>query len=193
MWHVPSDESLSLLSTVPHGTKDIKMIENFSRRQFLIQGGAALVVPQVLKGQSSVPPPQSRSDCVFCRIVWNKAHAQKLWEDREFLAFLDIKPINPGHTLLIPKQHFEYIFDLAEPLYSEIFQRAKLLAAPIRAAMEARRIGVLIEGFGVAHLHVHLVPINKSGELTRKGVEGVTQQEFAKVAEKIRAAIGQSK
>lgn len=167
------------------------MVEHFSRRQFLIQSGAALAVAQTLRGQT--PVPQSRSDCVFCRIVANKAHAQKLWEDHEFLAFLDIKPINPGHTLLIPKQHFEYIFDLGEPLYSEIFQRAKRLAAPIRAAMEARRIGILVEGFGVAHLHVHLVPINKGGELIRKGIEGVTEEEFAKVAEKIRAAIGQSK
>ena len=169
------------------------MFDHLSRRQFLIRSGAALAVPQALKSQDPVPHLQATSECVFCRIVGNKAHAQKLWEDHEFLAFLDIKPINPGHTLLVPKQHFEYIFDLGEPLYSQIFQRAKLLAAPIRAAMGARRIGMLVEGFGVAHLHIHLVPINKGGELIRKGVEGVTEEEFAKVAEKIRAAIGKSK
>jgi histidine triad (HIT) family protein len=169
------------------------MFDHLSRRQFLIQSGSALAVPQALGSQAPVPPPQSKSDCVFCRIVGNKAPAQKLWEDEEFLAFLDIKPINPGHTLLVPRRHFEYLFDLGEPLYSQIFQRAKLLAAPIKTAMGARRIGMIVEGFGVAHLHVHLVPINKGGELIRRGVEGVTAEEFAQVAAKIRAAIDKSK
>lgn len=169
------------------------MVKQFSRRKFLIQSGSALVVPKALRSQDPPAPSQSGSECVFCRIVGNRAQAQKLWENNEFLAFLDIKPINPGHTLLIPKRHFEYIFDLAEPLYSQTFQHAKMLAAPLRAAMGSRRIGLMVEGFGVAHLHVHLVPINKGGELTRKGVEGVTKEEFSKVADKIRAAIAGSK
>jgi histidine triad (HIT) family protein len=169
--------------------RDAIMTDLLSRRRFIIQSGSSLVVPQVMRGRTNAQSPQSRSECIFCRIATNKASAQKLWEDKNFLAFLDIKPINPGHTLLIPKKHFEYIFDLSEPLYSEIFQRAKRLSKPLRAAMEAKRIGVIIEGFGVVHLHLHLVPINKSGELLRKGAEGVTEDEFSQVAAKIRAEI----
>jgi histidine triad (HIT) family protein len=69
---------------------------------------------------------------------------------------------------------------------------SKRLAAPIRSAMGSKRIGVLVEGFGVDHSHVHLVPINGSNELTRKGVAGVTDEEFKKVADLLRSAIGRS-
>ena len=134
---------------------------------------------------------KSDPNCIFCKIVAGKLPAHKLWEDKDFFAFLDHKPINPGHTLLIPKKHAEYIFELAEPLYTKIFKDAQMLAKPLREAMKSTRIGVLVEGFGVSHLHIHLVPINKGdGFGARKGVTGVTEEEFKAVADKIRQAIG---
>lgn len=164
-----------------------KNLNEFSRRQFLIGSGIALTVPQAIKSQTI------QTECVFCNIIAGKLPAHKLWEDKDFYAFLDHKPINPGHTLLIPKKHAEYIFELEEPLYSRIFKSAKKLAKPLREAMNSQRIGVLVEGFGVAHLHIHLVPINKGdGFGKRTGVTGVTEEEFKAVADKIRAVIGKS-
>jgi len=84
-------------------------------------------------------------DCIFCKIIAGSAPSHKIWEDENFLAFLSIEQINPGHTLLISKKHVDYIFDLEEPLYSKIFQTAKKLSQPLKEAMKAKRIGVAIE------------------------------------------------
>ncbi len=129
------------------------------------------------------------NDCIFCRIVHDEEPAHKLWADHRFLAFLSIHPVNPGHTLLIPKQHAEYIFDLKEPLYTEIFQVARHLAQAIKAATKAKRVGVAIEGLGVRHLHLHLVPINKAGELDPHRHLKMSAEELFEVAEKIRERI----
>ena len=170
-----------------------KFSDHLSRRQFLVQSGAALTLTQIAGAQLSGDSSKSQSKCVFCQIVANEKSAQKIWEDKDFVAFLDIKPVNPGHTLLIPKKHFEYLFELEEPLYSRIFKRAKKLAKPLRTAMQSQRIGVLVEGFGVAHLHIHLIPINKGdGFGTRKG-NPATETELKDVADKIRTVIANNK
>ena len=75
--------------------------------------------------------------CLFCEIANGSAPAHKVWEDENFLAFLDTNPINPGHTMMIPKQHVDTVFDLEEPLYSELFRVAKELAEPIKRAINA--------------------------------------------------------
>lgn len=159
-------------------------VDRLSRRRFLIQSGAALALTQTIAGQKVQPEP--RSECVFCKIVAGSVPAHKIWEDKEFLAFLDNKPINPGHTLLVPKQHYDYLFDLPESKYERITKLTRRLAGPLRTATESKRIGIIVEGFGVAHCHIHLVPINKGGELIKKGVVGVTDEEFEAIASKIR-------
>lgn len=166
----------------------IKKFKQLSRRRFLAQSGTALLLTRAVSAQSSAPS-KLQTDCVFCRIAADRQSAQKIWEDKDFVAFLDIKPINPGHTLLIPKKHFEYLFELEEPLYSKMLKRAKTLAKPLREAMQSQRIGVLVEGFGVAHLHIHLVPINKAdGFGSRKGTPA-TETELQQTAERVRAVI----
>lgn len=114
------------------------------------------------------------------------APAHKVWENENFLAFLDINPVNPGHTMIIPKHHIDYVFDLEEPLYSELFQVAKVLSEPIKRATHAVRIGVVIEGFSVSHLHVHLVPINGVNELNPTKAKRATAAELEMVAINIR-------
>lgn len=94
---------------------------SFSRRQFIIGSGAVLAASQIITSQTT----SAQTECVFCNIVSGKLAAPKIWEDKDFYAFLDHKPINPGHTLLIPKKHAEYIFELEEPLYTRIFKSAK--------------------------------------------------------------------
>ncbi len=127
--------------------------------------------------------------CIFCELINGKVGAVKIYEDDKFFAFLDAKPLNPGHTLLIPKRHVDYIFDMEEPLYSEIFKMAKKLSRPIQAATQAKKIGLSIEGFGVAHTHVHLIPIYKGHEMDPGRAKPATEKELQETAEKIKASL----
>jgi histidine triad (HIT) family protein len=124
--------------------------------------------------------------CIFCQIVNGLAPAHKVWESDDLLAFLTIRPCNPGHTLLIPKTHVDYVFDLPERLYTTIFRAAKQLSEPIRQATGAKRIGLAIEGLSVPHVHLHLVPLYNVSELDPHRHIEQTQEELAKMAEKIR-------
>ena len=125
-------------------------------------------------------------DCIFCKIVNGSAPSHPVWENENFLAFLDINPVNAGHTMIVPKHHLDYVFNLEEPLYCELFRVAKELSEPIRRAMQASRIGVVVEGFSVAHLHVHLVPIKGVNELNPTRAKRATEAELKAVAVNIR-------
>ena len=129
------------------------------------------------------------SDCILCKIVRGEAPSHKLWENESFLAVLTIGPLNPGHTLLIPKTHVDYIFDLEEPLYAEIFQVAKRLAMPLREATGAKRVGIVVEGFTVAHAHVHLIPLHHEDEIDPRRVIEMSAEQLAEVGEKIRGQV----
>lgn len=104
-------------------------------------------------------------NCTFCRIVNGELPCYKLYEDENFLAFMDISPIQEGHFMIIPKKHEEYIFDLDETQYTELMKLARKLSKNLKGATKAKKIGLAVEGFGEEHLHVHLVPINKVGDL----------------------------
>jgi histidine triad (HIT) family protein len=133
----------------------------------------------------------SRMDtCVFCQIIEGVEPAHRVWECDDFLAFLSIHPCNPGHTCLIPKAHVDYVFDLQEPLYSRIFQVAKQLSKPLKAATAAKRIGIAVEGFSVPHVHLHLVPLHDVSELDPHRHIKQTNEELSITAAKIRDDIG---
>ncbi|HKO59989.1 MAG TPA: HIT family protein [Pyrinomonadaceae bacterium] len=127
------------------------------------------------------------SDCILCEIVRGEAPSHKVWEDESFLAVLTIEPLNAGHTLIIPKAHVDYIFDLEEPLYTDVFQAAKQLAQPIREAAGAKRVGVVVEGFTVPHAHVHLIPLHGEDEIDPRRVMKMSAEQLAEVGEKIRS------
>jgi histidine triad (HIT) family protein len=162
------------------------MSNKVSRREFLAGGSSLglLVLPNRVEAQT---------DCVFCQFAANKGKFFKVWEDKDLLAFLDYRPLNAGHTLLIPKRHFEYLFEMDKKLYSKITERMRELSKPLKTATNALRIGVIVEGFGVAHAHVHLVPLHGGGELLKKGAIGVPDGEFSKMAEKIKSEIAKEK
>ena len=103
--------------------------------------------------------------CIFCEIVAGRIPALAVWEDRNHLLMLDIRPVAPGHLLLLPKKHSEDLFLLPEREYSRLLETARALAPVLRRATRAKRIGLVVEGFGVPHVHVHLVPVNRAGEL----------------------------
>ena len=122
----------------------------------------------------------------FCKIIAGEIPSKKVWEDENYFAFLDINPINPGHTLVIPKKHEDNLFDLDEETYSGLFLAAKKLSEPIQKAVDSQRIGVLVEGFLVHHAHVHLVPLNAGNELDASRSKKATPEELEEVAKKIR-------
>lgn len=97
-------------------------------------------------------------DCIFCKIASGAVPAEKTYEDDEFVAFLDINPVAPGHTLLIPKAHYRWFYDLPDPLYTALFATAKKLVPRIKEihASDYVRLGVV--GTDVPHVHVHLIP-----------------------------------
>ena len=104
----------------------------------------------------------AKSDgCIFCQIATGTLAAPLIFEDEFSLAFLDYRPIFPGHTLLIPKQHYETLADLPEALIKPVFANAQLLERAIEAALQAEGTFVAINNRvsqSVPHLHVHLVP-----------------------------------
>ncbi len=129
------------------------------------------------------------SECIFCKILRNESSAHKIWENENFFAFLTLGSLNPGHTLLIPKSHVDYIFDLPEPLFSAIFQTAKLLSEPLQKAMKAKRIGVIIEGFTVPHVHLHLVPLHNEDEIDPCRVIKMSGDELTEIAAMIKREV----
>ena len=127
--------------------------------------------------------------CVFCKIIAGEIPTNKVYEDDSFFVLLDIHPINPGHLLIVPKKHIPYVFDMQDPLFTELFKLARTLAPKIKEVMKVVRVGLAIEGFGVDHTHVHLVPINTINELNPERAKAASPEELKEVAEKIRATL----
>ncbi len=95
-------------------------------------------------------------DCIFCRIAKEDAPCYKVYEDKDFLGFLDVHPLNPGHTLLIPKKHIQWV-DNYEP-FCKYWETARKLSKQIQSALEPLVVSYVVYGLGVPHAHIHLIP-----------------------------------
>lgn len=126
---------------------------------------------------------------IFTRIVNREIPAHILREDDEFLAFLDVRPIRPGHSLVVPKQEIDDVFDLPDSLLSGFLVFARPVAQAIRQVTGAARVGMAVLGLEVPHAHVHLVPIDQLGDLDFSKAHDADQEELAAIAERIRAAL----
>lgn len=124
-------------------------------------------------------------DSVFTRIIKGEIPCHKVYEDEKVIAFLTIEPQQPGHTLVIPKEQVDVIWDLPEETYDNLWQTARKIAKHMNANLN-RRIGVHVEGIGVPHAHIHLVPFDTTEQFLSKPMTDVSQEELAKMAEKIR-------
>ncbi|OKZ43136.1 MAG: HIT family protein [Bacteroidales bacterium 43_8] len=102
---------------------------------------------------------------IFSRIVAGEIPCYKVAEDENYFAFLDISPVAKGHTLVIPKQEVDYIFDLDDETYVGLTRFAKRVAKAIEKAIPCKRVGVAVMGLEVPHTHIHLVPINKEADM----------------------------
>lgn len=121
---------------------------------------------------------------IFQKIIDGDMPCYKVWEDDNHLAFLDIMPIQRGHTLLIPKKAIDYIFDMSDEEYNKLLIAAKTVAKILKRATGAYKIGMIVEGLEVPHVHVKLVPIDQTHSLgTKSG--SATQEELKEMQEKI--------
>lgn len=123
---------------------------------------------------------------IFSKIIAGEIPCHKIWEDEKFFAFLDIRPIQPGHTLLVTKKEIDSPFDLDEELYCAYLAAAKKLIEPIRRAMGTKKVALVIEGLEVPHAHIKLIPISEAGDLNQSNARTALPEELASVAERIK-------
>lgn len=124
---------------------------------------------------------------VFTKIISGEIPSYKVAEDEHFLAFLDVSPIAKGHTLVIPKQEIDYVFDIESTQYADFWLFAKKVARKLEKAIECKRIGVAVVGLEVPHAHIHLVPINAVSDINfSKPKLKLSAEEMKETAESIR-------
>ena len=124
---------------------------------------------------------------IFSRIVAGEIPCHKVAENDEFFAFLDINPVAVGHTLVIPKQEIDYIFDIDDDVLGRMMAFAKQVAKAQKAAIDCKRVGIAVMGLEVPQAHIHLIPIKKESDMYFGGDKlSLSSEELAGIAESIR-------
>lgn len=126
---------------------------------------------------------------LFTKIINGEIPCYKIAENDKFLAFLDVNPNAKGHTLCIPKQEINKIFDLDDTLYSELLLFSKKIALALEKTISCKRIGMAVIGLEVPHAHVHLIPLNEMDEMRFQNKITMTKDEFIELAAKITASL----
>jgi histidine triad (HIT) family protein len=123
---------------------------------------------------------------IFTRIVNGEIPCHKVAENENYLAFLDINPLQEGHTLVIPKKEINYIFDIEDELHAGLWNFAKKVGKAIEKVVPCQRIGITVIGLEVPHAHIHLIPLRTMYDMDfRKPKLKFTPEEFAAIAKKI--------
>lgn len=127
---------------------------------------------------------------IFTKIIKGEIPSYKIDEDDNYFAFLDIRPMSKGHTLVVPKREEDYIFDLTDDELSGILPFSKRIAKAIEQVVDCKRIGISVVGLEVPHAHVHLIPINSVADMTfMKDPVEMSEDEFEALAGEIRAQL----
>ena len=126
---------------------------------------------------------------IFTRIISGELPAYKVAETDKFLAFLDIRPNAKGHTLCIPKEEVNKIFDLEEEVYQELMRFSRKVAIALEKAVPCKRVGMAVVGLEVPHVHVHLIPLNSMGDMDFSRSLSLSEEEFQQIAEDIKAQL----
>ena len=133
------------------------------------------------------------NDCIFCKIVKKEIPCYLVYEDQNHLAFLDINPLNPGHTMIIPKKHVRWVWDVDD--FGDYFETVKRIARGLEKALKPEWIALAVAGLGVSHAHTHIVPRftgDGHGEyLNPKNIKKIPKEEMEAIADKIKKAIKQ--
>ena len=124
---------------------------------------------------------------IFTKIVNGEIPSYKVAEDDSYYAFLDINPLSKGHTLVIPKKEVDYIFDLDEETYNGLFSFTRKVAKAVEKSVDCIRLGMIVYGLDVPHVHVHLIPLKGVGnELNFSNPKvKLSPEEFQEIASKI--------
>ena len=126
---------------------------------------------------------------IFSKIVKNELSCFKILEDKNHLAFLDIRPNTKGHTLCIPKKENDYIFDLSEKEFLDLMKFARIVAVGLKKVIDCSRIAISVVGLEINHTHIHLIPINSMDDLNFNYNVSFSEEEMKNIAEKIKDSI----
>ena len=124
---------------------------------------------------------------IFTKIINGEIPCYKIAEDENYFAFLDIRPLNAGHTLVVTKREVSYIFDLEDDELQGLIVFAKKIAIAIKKSVECERIGMTVIGLEVPHTHIHLSPINSVNDLDFRNTKEISKEKMFEIAEKIKA------
>ena len=128
---------------------------------------------------------------IFTKIIKGEIPSYKIAESEYCYAFLDINPLAKGHTLVVPKEEVDYIFDVEDELYTELMLFAKRVGKALEKVVPCERIGVTVIGLEVPHAHVHLIPINGINDMNfAKPKVKMTSEEFSSLAAEIAEQLG---
>ncbi len=123
---------------------------------------------------------------IFTKIINGEIPAFKVAENDKFLAFLDVNPLQKGHTLVVPKKEIDYIFEIDDELLSEMIVFSKQVSIKIKNAFPCNRIGMAVVGLEVPHAHIHLIPINKMDDMNFANPKlNLSKDEFIEIQKKI--------
>ncbi len=123
---------------------------------------------------------------IFTKIINGEVPAYKIAENDNFLAFLDVNPLQKGHALVVPKKEIDYIFDIENDLLSEMIVFSKEVSKKIKTAFPCNRIGMAVIGLEVPHAHIHLIPINKMDDMNFANKKlKLSKEEFTEIQSKI--------
>ena len=123
---------------------------------------------------------------IFTKIIKGERPSYKVAENDKFYAFLDISPLQKGHTLVVPKQEIDYFFDIEDDLMKDYICFAKKIAVAIKKAYPCEKVGMTVIGLEVRHSHIHLVPMHKEGDLNFANEKlSFTEDEFKEIASNI--------
>ena len=123
---------------------------------------------------------------IFTKIINGEIPCYKIAEDENFLAFLDVNPNAKGHTLCIPKQEINKIFEMEDDLYIGLMQFSKKIAVALEKTVPCKRIGMAVVGLEVPHAHVHLIPLNEMDEMRFQNKVSLSKDEFEALAANIK-------
>lgn len=124
---------------------------------------------------------------IFTKIINGEIPCYKIAEDENFLAFLDVNPNAKGHTLCIPKQEINKIFDIEDDLYLGLMAFSKKIAVALEKTVACKRIGMAVIGLEVPHAHVHLIPLNEMDEMRFQNKVSLIKEEFEDLAKAIQS------
>lgn len=127
---------------------------------------------------------------IFTKIVKGEIPSYKVYEDKNFLAFLDINPLKKGHTLVIPKKEVDYIFDIDSKEYQNLWNTAKKIAIGMKKVIECNRISIVVMGLEVPHAHIHLIPLDSMQDIDFSQPKlNISNDEMVQIANRINKSI----